>query len=210
LTVVAVAGIALLALAIRPVTARGQAQAATVAVEVASKTGTTVQLNVGVRNASNLAGFQFVLSYDSNLLAAQDVTKTEFLTMSGRQLACQDPVIETGAVRYTCVTLGLLPPGVDGDGTLAVVTFKTSNSGTSPLALSKVILVHPDGTELPSTSVDGTLTIGGSSGFPLWLRIVIGIAAAAVIAGLVALTIWRRRRSASSAASSGSLGNDPV
>ena len=215
LTIAALAGVALLAFALRPETATAlaqtatvQPQTATVTVDVASKTGSTARLEVNVTDASNLAGFQFVLSYNSELLTAPDVVKTEFLTKSGRQIVCQDPVIQTGAIRYTCVTLDLQPPGVDGHGTLATVTFKTSGKGTSPLALSNVKLVHPDGSVLPSTSVNGTLTISGSDSLSFWLRIVIGTAAGGVALGLIALIVWWRRRQTSVSSGPESLGND--
>ena len=93
-----------------------------------------------------------------------------------------------------CVTLGLTPPGPDGEGTLAVVSFKTSKNGTSPMALSNVKLVHPDGSVLTSTTVDGKLTIGGSGGLGTGARIAIGGGAAVIIIGVIAFLVLRRRR----------------
>jgi hypothetical protein len=194
---IALAALALLIGAGAPRAASGQQDKAAVSISGPSRIGTSAsaRLSIDVKGARNLAGFQFVLSFDSRLLQAESVDKTGFLAGSGREIVCKDPTIEAGAVQLTCVTLGLQPPGVDGDGAIAVVTLKATGHGSTPLALSRVKLVHPDGSELPSTSSDGRLTVGGSgAAFPWWAGVLIGIAAVAAAAG--GALLWRRRRAA--------------
>ena len=189
----------LLAAAGAPGTTHSQSSQATVLVggpSSVSASAASVQIPINVKDASNLAGFQFVLSVDPNYLKPVTVEKTTFLTQSGREIVCQDPTIDSTAVRFVCVTLRDQPAGVDGAGTLATVTLKPTKDGQSPLQLSHVKLVHPDGTELPSQTVDGKLTVGGSSGwFTWWIGAIIAAALVAVIVpgGLV---LWRSRRSA--------------
>lgn len=191
----ALAAVVLLAAATAPHLAHSQNQQATVTVVAPKSVGASaksVEIQINVENASNLAGFQFVLNVNSQVLQPVSVDKTGFLTQSGREILCQNPTIESGAVRFTCVTLRDTPPGVDGSGTLAVVTLKPSGKGTSPLALSHVKLVHPDGSELPSRTVDGSLSMGSHGWFTWWRAALI---AGAGVLFLILLTafIWRRR-----------------
>jgi hypothetical protein len=190
--------VALLLVAVAaPSRAHSQNQQATVtlvAPKSVSASADHVDVRVDVANAQNLAGFQFVLGFDSRLLKPVSVEKTPLLTQSGRELFCADPTIEPGAIRYTCVTLRLTPAGVDGSGTLAVVTLKPLATGTSVLALTHVELVHPDGSDLSITSVDGKLALSGNSN--PWLspwRLAAEAGAAALLVLLLGALVWRRR-----------------
>ncbi len=151
------ATVVLLAAAVAPQRAHSQDQQATITIVApgsVSASADQVDIRIDVENARNLAGFQFILNVDSQLLRPVSASKTTFLTQSGREILCQDPTLEPAAIRYTCVTLRDSPPGVNGSGTLAIVTLKPLAHGTSPLALSRVKLAHPDGTELPSRTVE--------------------------------------------------------
>ncbi|HZP56388.1 MAG TPA: DnaJ domain-containing protein [Dehalococcoidia bacterium] len=200
LTAIAIGALALVTAGIAPRELRAQQtpeDQAVVTIDGPSRvspSADSVQLEIHAKGVSDLAGFQFVLSFDSNLLKYVSVDKTDFLGGTGRQIVCQDPTVDTGAVRLACVTLGREPPGVEGDGTLAVVTLKPSNHGTSGLGLSRVKLVHPDGSEIPSRSVDGRLTVGGSGGsaVPWWAVVLIAVAVIVVVVGGV--LVWQRRR----------------
>jgi hypothetical protein len=197
--VAAIAATAVLAVAVAPRLAQGQSDRATVTLGGPTSVSTSagnVQVPVNVKDAANLAGFQFVLSVDPNLLQPVSVDKTDFLTKSGRELVCQDPTIDASAVRFTCVTLRLDPAGVDGAGTIALVTLKPKQDGTSPLKLSHVKLVHPDASELPSQTVDGKLTVGGSGGwFTWWIGVLIAAGVVAIVVPGV-IVLWRSRRQA--------------
>lgn len=174
----------------------GQARALAVAPAggISSSAG-TVDVAVNVEHVSNLAGFQFVLTVDPAVLQPDSVKKTLFLAGTGREIVCSDPTIDEASVRVACVTLRETPAGVDGDGTVANVTFKVVGKGSSALALTHVKLVHPDGSELPSTGVDGTATVSGDGSSTSHTTIIIvAIAGAVAVLALAAgAMVWRRR-----------------
>ena len=194
----ALAALLLLALAAFPAAVGAQDNSSKATVTVATPDqvppGTSdIPVSVNVTGASNLAGFQFVLSFDPSILKVVSVDKTDLLGKTGRQIQCGDPTIDPAAVRFFCVTLGLTPPGIDGDGTLAVIHLQSLKGGKSPLQLSTVKLVHPDASTLASTTLNGTLVISSGSGsaFPWWA---IAVAAGAVVVVVLVLAlVWRRR-----------------
>ncbi len=177
--------------------ARGQDNRATVSVDApqsVSATAGQVDVAIKVANAKDLAGFQFVLTVDESKLKPLSVKQTTFLAQSGREIFCGDPTIEAAAVRFSCVTLRLTPAGVDGDGPLATVSLQPLQAGTTSLELSHVELVHPDGSPLPSTSVNGSLKVKDSSGTTWWPYAAGGGAAAVIVlfAGGAFLLVRRR------------------
>lgn len=153
-----------------------------------------IDVAIEVENVSNLAGFQFFLAVDPDVLRLLSADKTPFLAQGGREIVCRDPVIQDGVVLFGCVTLRSTPAGVDGTGTIATVSVQPLGSGRSTLTLSKVTLVHPDGSVLPSVVTDGELTIVRTGFFTL--RRVLLIAGGAVALTCVALTVVWRLRSA--------------
>lgn len=176
-------------------TASAQDQQATVSVSAPSRAEASadhVDVSIDVANVQDLAGFQFLLTVDGSLLQPVSAKQTTFLAQSGREIFCGDPTIEGAAVRYACVTLRLTPPGVDGGGTLATVTLKPLKSGTSSLELSRVQLVKPDGSVIPSTAVNGTLKLTGAGG-TTWWPYAAGGGAIVVLALAVGFAMMRRR-----------------
>jgi cohesin domain-containing protein len=140
-----------------------------------------VQVEVRVKDATNLGAFTFVLSVDPNILQPVSTEKTDYLGSSGREVFCPAPTIDSASVLYNCVTLRPTPAGVDGSGTLAVVTLHSKGKGSTDLTLGHVKLTHPEGDEIPSTTSNGRLSVSSDSGFfgPLTITI---IAVAAVVA----------------------------
>jgi hypothetical protein len=179
-------------------TPRGRAQSDRVIVRAVppsdhlSRSKDQVDVAIEVENASNLAAFDFILTVDPRLLRVISVQKTPFLTQTGREAVCGQPVIQDGSARLACVTLREAPPGVDGSGTIATVSIQPLETGKASLSLSNVRLLHPDGSELPSTATNGELTIA-SGGF--WTRTrVLLLASGGVLLVCIALAIaWRVR-----------------
>lgn len=187
---------ALVATAWAALPAHGQDEQATLSVDApksVSASADQVDVTINVANAKDLAGFQFVLTVDESMLKPLSVKQTTFLAQSGREIFCGDPTIEAAAVRFSCVTLRLTPAGVDGDGPVATVSLQPLHTGTATLELSHVELVHPDGSLLPSTSVNGSLKLSGSSGTAWWLYAAGGGGAAIVLAAAGAFVFMRRR-----------------
>ena len=181
-----------------PTSAQNQtATVQTVATTKSVSTNKDVAVEIRASGLSNLGAFQFVVSVDPNILQPVSIEKTDFLGSSGRETQCDDaPTIDSASIRYFCTTLRTTPAGVDGDGTLAIAHFRSKRKGTTDVALSHVLLAHPDGSELPSTTADGKFTVSGGSGF--FSATNIGIIAGAVVVAVIVLgggafAIARRR-----------------
>jgi hypothetical protein len=153
-----------------------------------------VQFDVKVRDVENLGGFSLVLSFNPDVFNPVSILKGDFLGSTDREVVCADPTIEDSAMRLECVSLRDQPAGPDGEGTLAVVTLQPEAEGDSDLALSRVRLVHPDGSEIAVGSEDASLSVSESGN---WITdnipLVAGIAAAVVAAGAVVAYFVARR-----------------
>jgi len=176
--------------------------------------GPEFNVNIVADDVTNLAAFQFSLSYDPSIIQYVGVKEGSFLGSSGRQPQCTEPRVQTGqpeTLSFNCVTLG--PPvslkgtaGPDGSGVLAEITFAPVGGGTTPLDLKNGILVAAelDAQGRPAqieTAVQGaTLDVastGGGISWALWGPI-IGIVVAIVIVGLAIRMIRLRARGSSS------------
>lgn len=157
------------------------------------KTAKTFTVDIAGENLSDVGAFQVVLTFDSAVIKATSIVKTDFLGSSGREVACPDPTITTQSVSLLCVTPGGTAEGVSGNGVLAIVTFEPVAEGTSSLTLTAANLSNPQGGEITLSTADGQVKITGEDSPLFW--IVVGIAAgvaALVVVAAVALR-WRRR-----------------
>ena len=116
-------------------------------------------VDVIVEDVANLGGFEFNLRYDSSILGLVNVDRGPFLGSSGRTVECLDPRLTLGFVRFVCVTLGPMPPGADGSGVLATLTFDPAGPGTSPLRFDGAILARLDGQRIPAAVEDASITV---------------------------------------------------
>jgi len=187
---VALATIALLALA---GTQAAGAQSGETAVVVTGPTESVssgddpVPFTISVENVENLASFQFVLLYDADVFEFSKVERTEFLGSTNREVVCNEPTVDAGSMRYSCVTLGPTPPGVDGSGAVATVFLDPTGSGSTDVSLDRVQLpkavegatLHED-VAVRNTTID----VAGSSGLNwlLWGP-VIAVVALVIIGG---------------------------
>ncbi len=177
-------------------------------VEQVKKGGPDFKINVVADNFTNLAAFQFSLSYDPSIIEYKAVSPTTFLGSTGRELKCYDSPDEdnkNGTVRLACATLAAPvslggKAGPSGFGVLAEVTFSPVGGGSASLDLSDVILVAAefDAKGAPAqieTTVEGaSLEIASSSGGFPWVvwGPVIGVVCVTVVAGVVVLVMRRR------------------
>jgi Cohesin domain len=169
------------------------------------------KVDIVADNVSNLAAFQFSLTYDPSVIKYVSVEGGSFLGSTGREEQCLDPNIDGGnpeMLRFNCVTLG--PPvsvqgakaGASGSGVLATVTFSPIGGGTTALDLTegRLIAAALDAQGNPaevSTAVENsTLTVGSTGGGVPWMLLgpVIGVVAAVVVVGLVLFIVRLRAR----------------
>jgi len=177
-------------------------------VEPVKEGGPDFKINIVADDVTNLAAFQFSLSYDSSIIKYVTVSPTTFLEGTGRSLRCPDPLVEGDnpqILRFNCVTLGAPvslggPAGPDGFGPLAEVTFSPVGGGTATFDLKEGILLAAeiDAKGAPAkieTTVEGaSLEIASSGGGFPWVvwGPVIGVVCAAVVVGVVVLMMRRR------------------
>jgi hypothetical protein len=124
------------------------AQGATVSLVPSSQNvqiGETFTVDVVIDNATNLAAYEFRITYDPNILKIEGVTQTDFLRSTGRGVMC--PPIGDEAARKTtdawfgCATInkGAGPP-VGGSGVLAHISFSARGPGLTYLTFVKLEL----------------------------------------------------------------------
>jgi hypothetical protein len=158
-----------------------------------------IQVNVVADGVTNLAAFQFSLSYDSSVIKYVNVEGGSFLGSTGREMQCPEPKVDSGnpeVLTFNCVTLGPPPSvpggteGASGSGVLATVTFSPIGGGTTPLDLreGRLIAAELDAKGMPAematTVQSGTLDVAGGSGLSMAvLGAVIGVVVV-VVAGL--------------------------
>jgi hypothetical protein len=111
-----------------------------------------------VDKVTNLGAYEFTLLFNPAIISFVGVTNGPFLGSTGRSVSCIGPVVDSGSVRFGCVTLGAEPDGPTGTGLLARVRFSALAAGTSTLDLTKVILADISGTPLPHMDLDGQVT----------------------------------------------------
>jgi len=107
--------------------------------------GDTFTIDVAAENVTNLAAFEFTLSFDPEILSVGSIQESGFLGSTGRDVWCEGPLTEPpyvspGNVKFGCGT----PEGASttalpsGSGVLATVTFAAIGEGVSPLTFGPV------------------------------------------------------------------------
>ena len=124
------------------------AQGATVSLVPSSQNvqlGETFTVDVAIDNATNLAAYEFRITYDPNILTIEGITQTDFLRSTGRGVTC--PPIGDEAARKTtdawfgCATVNKSSgPPVDGSGVLAHISFSAKGPGLTYLTFVKLEL----------------------------------------------------------------------
>lgn len=176
----------------------GQAEETPAVIEVAAfgaNENEEARVDVNIDGARNVGAFEFVLVFDDQVLEVARVERGPFIAQSGREVFCLDPVIEPGAMRYECLTLGDTPAtGSDGSGTLASVFLRSKGNGESPVQLTRAKIADPMGTDMPLTVIDDSLQVfGDNEGWIAWWIIaVVGAAVVVFVAAVVAVVVRRR------------------
>jgi hypothetical protein len=158
-----------------------------------------IAFEVTAENVDNLAGFQFAVLYNPEVLEFDSAQRGPFTESTGREVVCNDPITAAGAVRLACTSLRPTPAGPDGSGTLMTVLFKPKGAGSTDVTLDRVKLVRADETasEIAPVTVQNTsISVKGTSGFNwvIWGPVIaIG---ALVLVGALAFAAMRLRSGA--------------
>jgi hypothetical protein len=121
--------------------------------------GQGFSLDIVADDVSNLGSYSIILTFDPLLISYSSISNGPFLSSSGREVNCFDPVVGSGSVSYTCVTLGTTPPGPNGAGILATISFTAQSGGSTTLSLQGTSLADIEGSQIPSTPHSGQVTV---------------------------------------------------
>jgi hypothetical protein len=138
----------------------------------------TFQVFVNVSSAFKLQGFDFMLTYDSAILNCSSLVEGTFLSEFGPTFVAKSDVNNSftsghGRVWFAAVIYGT--GFADGNGTLAVLTFKALSTGRSVLNLFSDNPVREDAVKLTTClgkviqnhAVDGSVVVVEGSGDPV-------------------------------------------
>jgi hypothetical protein len=133
------------------------ASTATLSVSPASIRATQGQnftISVTVSNVLDLYGWEFRMNWTTTLVDEVNVVEGPFLKSGGTTFFTVNVNATAGSMIVDCTLTGPVS-GVNGNGTLATVTFYAKNVGTSPLNLYDVILVDSSVQVIPSQATGG-------------------------------------------------------
>jgi hypothetical protein len=206
------AGLAAVALALAALTAAGaQSDDVTIAIvgpESVEEAGDEeapepARFDVVVRNTTELGAFQFILAFDPDYFDYDSAERGDFLGSTGRDVQCDEPQTDVGAVRIVCVTLGELPEGATGEGTLYTVLLRPKATGDTQLSLARVQLSDPPGEEIQTTTEPFAVQVESpSSGIDwmIWGPVIGGVVLLILLLVAVMVMLTRRGRDASASA----------
>jgi hypothetical protein len=158
-------------------------------------------------DAALSSGFQFILAFDPDYFEFTDAQRGEFLGSTGRDVQCEEPQVDVGAVLLICVTLGAEPEGATGDGTLFSIMLTPRAAGETTLGLTRAVLSTPPGDEIPNTTTGIAVEVeGASSGinWAIWGPIIGGALLLILICAVVTVVLMRRGSTRSAAPDYGS------
>jgi hypothetical protein len=116
-------------------------------------------ISLTISGVSDLYGWEIQLTWNSTLLDALDASEGQFLKAAGSTFFNYDVNATEGSMFIECTLTGDIP-GVNGDGTLATVTFESlALAGSVSLHLADVELSDPNSNSIYCSSSDGTVTV---------------------------------------------------
>jgi hypothetical protein len=127
----------------------------------------TFSVNVTVANITDLAGWEFKLYYYNDILNGVTATEGPFLKQGGSTaffvVDFNNHYNSThGRIWLTCTLLGNVS-GVNGSGTLAIITFQGVGGGNTTLDLTNTVLGDSQANPISHTTSDGEVRVIGLS-----------------------------------------------
>ena len=136
-------------------------------------TGDTFTLNIRAENITDLAGWQFDITFDPAILEAVNVSEGDFLKADSGTTFFHGGSIDNAVGKITGLNAARLSAqGVSGTGTLVQVRFKAKSGGETALVLHKFQFGSVTGESIPAgphqirIAVEGRLATGGCK--PRW------------------------------------------
>ena len=122
--------------------------------------GSNVVLDLNIANVTDLFVFQFDLSFAPGTVSAASIVEGAFLAGGGTTAFIPGTIDNVGGtIAATADTLIGPGPGVNGSGTLAVLTLTGLAPGTSSIDFSSVFLLDSNLTGINSSLQSGSVTV---------------------------------------------------
>jgi len=117
-------------------------------------------VDVQIQDVTDLAAFQFDMSFDPAVVHVTDVTLASFLGSGGLNTAALGPSIDNtaGTLSFGGFAYGA-GSGASGTGALATITLAPQAAGNSALALSGVQLLDSLNSEIPADPQNGSVSV---------------------------------------------------
>jgi len=127
------------------------------------RVGDSFSINITVSNVIDLHSWEFKLYYNSSMLNATSILEGPFLKQAGdtnfQILAFTDSYNASHGLIWTKCTLINASSGVNGNGTLAIINFRATWPGESPLSLADTLLLDSNNKTIQHTAMDGSVKI---------------------------------------------------
>jgi hypothetical protein len=116
--------------------------------------------DVAIADVTDLGSFQFTLVFSPTVMHVDGVALGDFLGSTGRNTSPVGPQIdnETGTLTFGGFSFGE-PPGPNGSGLLATITFSPQAEGESALHLQSVQVTNTVPEEIAVGQQDGQVTV---------------------------------------------------
>jgi len=120
----------------------------------------TFTADVFIADVTDLGSFQFTLAFSPNIVHAEGAELGAFLASTGRTTLPVGPDIDNvaGTITFGAFSFGD-PPGPDGSGVLATVSFSPQAEGVSNLHLQDVQVTNTVPNNITVDLQDGQVTV---------------------------------------------------
>ena len=120
----------------------------------------TFSIDIQVGHVTNLAGWQFDIVFDSNLLETINVSEGDFLKTDGGATFFQSGRIDNAAGKITGLIAGRISEGgVSGTGSLLQVRLKAKSEGETELALQNFLFGSDTEESIPAGPLEIRITV---------------------------------------------------
>ena len=124
------------------------------------RVGDTFTVHISAEKVTDLAGWQFDLTFNPDVLEAVEVSEGDFLKTSGGTAFFQQETIDNTIGEITGLTAALISEsGVTGTGTLLSITFKAKAGGESQIDLRNFQLGSSTGEIIPAGVQNFIITV---------------------------------------------------
>lgn len=128
--------------------------------------GETFTTTVNLNNVTNLAGYQFDISYKPTVLEVVSVEKGTFISTSAGDSFCMEPTLDkVNGLISKIVCARTAKEGVNGSGILATIKFKAITTGESAIVIQNAKLSNSNAQVLQFTTSDGLVS---AIRYPRW------------------------------------------